>query len=465
MRNFSQFVSEGRSELEATSLLTSDITSFINKVKKRLPADVQRAIYLSVKLGLNTAKDIDTVRTANKSKLKDLVDKYNVQLSDLEDLWTLLKSIKQNYKVMPQYLSKHELEMLERGELATSDLTIDLETKAGRDAVAKMYTPLVLHIVNQLKNNTRLDKASLISAGMLGLTAAMNDWKREPDKESGKVVSFKTYAGYRIRQQILNDMNEYGHTLSGTNWYSTKKAQSEEGGGFGMLDAISLDGFTNNPDFDQDHFGALGVTDKNTNDDPAWKKVFATLERKFTQRDMDIFYRFFGVNNRAKEKSKDIAKSYGMSEGNIRNSVINKILKFLKTDNTLKDVLGDLLDIYTESLMRDMCGLNRTAIIEMLASDDTYILLEDLCKWNNAAGFNKSYKFAMSTLTPAEQNTIRDALAGGFKAIDGSLRKDQATFKKFLAAIDPTSTNFKTDGDIIAGMEDISNCALKYKQI
>lgn len=465
MKKFSQFVSESRGDHESDALLVSEITSFINKVKKRLPADVQRAIYLSSKLGLGTAKDIDEIRTANKSKLKDLVDKFNVQYEDLEDLWNLLKTIKQNYKIMPQYLSKHEREMMERGELATSDLTIDLETKAGRDAVARMYTPLVLHIVNQFKGKSKLDKTSLISAGMLGLTGAMNDWKRVADEKNDKVVSFKTYAGNRIRQQILNDINELGHTLSGTSWYTAKKAKDEDSGGYGMLDAISLDGLTNDPDFDQDHFGALGVTDKNTNDDPAWKKVFATLERKFTQRDMDIFYRFFGVNNRPKEKSKDIAKSYGMSEGNIRNSIINKILKFLKTDNTLKDVLGDLLDIYTESLMRDMCGLDRNAIVEMLAGDDTYILLEDLCKWNSAVGFNKSYKFAMSTLNPAEQNTIRTALAGGFKEIDSNLRKCASTYKKFLAVMDPTATAVRTDGDIIAGMEEISNCAIKYKQI
>ena len=36
-----------------------------------------------------------------------------------------------------------------------------------------------------------------------------------------------------------------------------------------------------------------------------WKKVFEILEKKFKQRDLDIFYSYFGLNGYKKEKSKD----------------------------------------------------------------------------------------------------------------------------------------------------------------
>lgn len=455
MKNFSQLITEGRRDHEAVALLQDDITKYINKLKKSLPVDVQKAIYLTSKYNITSADILDEIRTANKSKLKGLVDKVNMPLNELEDLWNLMKSIKQNYKVMPQYLTATEREMIEKGQLALDDATIDLESTAGRNAATKLYTPLVLHIVNQMMGKSSLDKASLISAGMLGLANAINDWKREPDSKDGKVVSFKTYAGYRIRQQIQNDMDELSHTLSGTNWYATKK--SRDGELEMSLDGVSID------QLDIDHLGALGRDDKDNNDDPKWKKLFAALDKQFTQRDTDIFYRFFGVNGRQKEKSKDIAKSYGMSEGNIQNSVIKKIIKWIKGNNQLMDILADILNIYTESLMKGMYGMNREQIIETLTGDDIYILLEDVNRWNNRDAFVKSYGYALSTCSDKEQDIVKQALNGGFTTIDSSLRHNGNIYRKFLRALNPTQSGQWTDGDIIEGMTGVSNYVKKYK--
>lgn len=455
MKNFSQLITEGRRDHEAVALLQDDITKYINKLKKSLPVDVQKAIYLTSKYNITSADILDEIRTANKSKLKGLVDKVNMPLNELEDLWNLMKSIKQNYKVMPQYLTAAEREMIEKGQLALDDATIDLESTAGRNAATKLYTPLVLHIVNQMMGKSSLDKASLISAGMLGLANAINDWKREPDSKDGKVVSFKTYAGYRIRQQIQNDMDELSHTLSGTNWYATKK--SRDGELEMSLDGVSID------QLDIDHLSALGRDDKDNNDDPKWKKLFAALDKQFTQRDTDIFYRFFGVNGRQKEKSKDIAKSYGMSEGNIQNSVIKKIIKWIKGNNQLMDILADILNIYTESLMKGMCGMNREQIIETLTGDDIYILLEDVNRWNNRDAFVKSYGYALSACSDKEQDIVKQALNGGFTAIDSSLRHNGNIYRKFLRALNPTQSGQWTDGDIIEGMTGVANYVQKYR--
>lgn len=458
MKNFSQLISESDKH-ESTKLLRSEITTFINKVKKNLPIDVQKAIYLTSKYDITSADEVDEIRTASKSKLKSLVDKFNMPLEELEDLWQLLKGIKQNYKVMPQYLSPSEREEVEKGMLALDDLTIDLSSNAGKNAVAKMYTPTVLKIAKQLKETTgtRLDLPSLISAGMEGLALAMQDWKREPDKKTGKVVSFKTYAGYRIQQRIKNEIDAQGHTLTGTNWYATAQARKE--GTMAKLDAVSIDQSA----IDAEHFNALAVDDKDHNDDPAWKTLFSALEKQFTQRDVDVFYRFFGVNGRKAEKSKDIAKSYGMSEGNIRNSIINKMLKFIKSKPVLMDMLRDILAMYTESLMTSMIGFNRDQIIEAFASDDTYILLEELTKWNTKDGFAKSYKYALGQFNASNQKVIKDALTGGFEVIDGTLRNNSKLYIEFLKYMDPVSSNKFTDGDVINAMVDISNHCKKYK--
>lgn len=453
MKNFSQLITEAR-HADATAMLVHDITAYNSKLKKSLPVDVQKAIYLTAKLNITSSDVLDEIRTANKSKLKSLVDKLNAPLNELEDLWNLMKSIKQNYKVMPQYLSASERELLEKGVLALDDATIDLDSKAGREAVAKLYTPLVIHIVNQLDGRSSLSKSDLMSAGMLALTNAMNDWKREPDSKTGRVVSFKTYAASRIRQQILNDMNEYSHSLSGTNWYATKKARDGEGP---ALDAVSFDALA-----DIDHMAELGEFDKNRNDDPMWKKFYAWLNKTFTQRDVDIFTRYMGLNGK-KEKSKDIAKSYGMSEGNIKNSIINKIIKKIQANPQMMDILADIFNIYSESLMRGMIGMNREQILETFANDDVYLMLEEAGRFGSASSFKKWYSYALGQLTTAERNEVRNALAGGFKVIDSTLRHNQNIYKKFLRALNPTASSAFTDGDIIDGMSTASEYVLRYK--
>jgi DNA-directed RNA polymerase sigma subunit (sigma70/sigma32) len=454
MKNFSQIVNE-RSQ-DATGILQTDITQYLNKLKKSLPVDVQKAIYITSKYNIGSKEAIDEIRTANKSKLSSLVDKYNVPINDLEDLWQLLKGMKQSYKVMPQYLSQSERELIEKGQLALDDATIDLESQAGRNAVSKLYTPMVLKIVNQWVGKSSLDKASLISAGMAGLADAINDWKREPDAKTGRVVPFKTYAGFRIKQQILNDINSYSHGLSGTNWYSAKQASD----GKINIDTTSLDSL--NTAIELDHIGALGANDTDKNDESRWKKLFNELDRKFTQRDTDIFYRFFGVNGRTKEKSKDIAKSYGMSEGNIQNSVIKKMIKYIKNNKTLTDMLLDILNIYTESLMKGMCGMDREQIVEVFAGDDIYLLLEDTTRWESRSQFMKSYTYAMNSLAPQDKTVVIQALEGGFAEVDRSLRRNANIYKKFVRTMNPTSGTL-TDGDLIDDMVSISNYYLKYK--
>jgi len=458
MRSFSQLVKEDRKNYESKALLASEITSYINKVKKQIPVDVQKAIYLTSKYNIGSAEQLDRIREANKSKLKELVDELNIPLSELEDLWTLMKSMKSNYRLMPQYMSAAEREYIEQGKLAMDDLTIDLKTTAGRSAVSKMYTPLVYKIVGQYLGRSRMDKAELISAGLLGLANAMNDWKPEPDEKTGKVVPFKTYAGYRIKQQILNDMNQLSHTLSGGNWYNTDKY------GAAMFDAISLDGVPSGDEFNQDHMDELGAVDKPDKDDESkWKKLFKILEKTFSQRDVNVFYRYFGLNGYPMEKSKDIAKSYGMSEGNIQNSILKKMIKFIKSNRQVMDILADIQDIYTESLMCSMIGMTKEQIIETLANNDMYILLEDVNRWNNQTVFKGAVLRALDNFVSKDQAIIKDMLKGGFESIDSMIRKHKNLMVEFLRRMDPTANNFRTDGDVIAAMTNVSELVAHHK--
>lgn len=460
MDNFSSFVLEARKNYNSGSLLSSEINQYLSKVNRVIPENVKRVIYLTQKYNLLDIASIEEIKNSNKGGLKNLAKKYNISEDSLEDLWNMLKDLKNKIKLLPQYQTEQERQSIELGKLSMDDLTIDLDSQVGRSAAAKMYMPMVYKIVNAYVGKSKLDKQELMSAALKGFTDAMNDWRKTDDE--GQRVAFKTYAGFRIKQQILNDINEYGHTLSGTNWYASKVY------GAGLLDAVSIDGMMSGDDeIDSDKLSALGIEDKDLtrNEEKSWQSLYKLLENNFKQRDVNIFYRYFGLNGYKREKSKDIAKSMGMSEGNIRNSVINKMIKFLKNDRKASEILQDIQDMYTESLMIEMLGYTKEEIFETLINDDMYILLEELTKWNYKTVFNQAMRDTFSMIPDQKDKKILiDILKGDFEYLDNNFKKNKNLIILFLSNLYPTENmKKKTDVDLLNYMSDLQNYYKKYK--
>ena len=454
MNNFTDIVVEVRKNFDSESLLGAEVTSFLNKVNKVIPSIVKDAIHLTQKYNLLDRQSIDEIKNASKSSLKTLAKKYNMTPEEMEDMWKMLKELKNNIKLLPQYMSAQEREMLELGKLSMSDLTIDLTSTQGRNAAAKVYVPMVYKIVNQYVGKSNLSKTELISAAMLGLTNAMNDW----DQSTG--VPFKTYAGTRIRQQILNDINAHGHSLSGFNDYAFKQGYS--------ADAISLDNLMNGDDeMQQDHLAALGFSDDEYSelDEKKMKPLFDLLEKNFSTRDIDIFYRYFTLKGNKKEKSKDIAKSYGMSEGNIRNGVINKIIKFLRTDKRAMNILRSLQESYNISMMVGLIGMDRNTILETLISDDIFILLEELNQWGDKVLFQSTIEQALVRLPKEGSKYILEVLKNGFEYLDSTFKKNKKFIISFLNDVYPTEPMAKkTDVSLLEYMMDIYDAYQKHKK-
>ncbi len=459
MHNFTQYIVETRKKFETRELTSQDVSNYIKAISKEVSRDIQNVLFLTQKYSLFTADQIEEIRWAGKNLLGKLSEKIGVPVSDLEDIWNVVSKMKDHeLRVLPQYQTPQETEGILQKKLRVSDLTIDLESDKGKRDVIKMYTPLVHKIVNQFVGKSKLSKAELMSAALVGFNDAINNWNPAADKS----VSFKTFASYCVRQQILNDINEYGHTLSGTSWYAAEKAKKGEV----KLDASSLDSFMNDDgDWTNDHLAALGVEDKDKDDSALWNKVFKAIEDKFKVRDVDIFYRYFGLNGRKKEKSKDIAKSYGMSEGNIRNSVINKILAYLRTDKDLLSIFMDLQDIYNEGLMIEMFHMEREQILETLLNDDTFILLEEINRWSKKSVFNDAVNNTLETFKPEDALIIRDLLKGSFDDLDSKYKKNKRVIVTFLSSMYPTETFLrKSDVDIIDRMSELQDIWKKFNK-
>jgi len=460
MHNFTQYITEAHRKLEAQVLTGPEISDYIKAVAKTVSRDIQNLLFLTQKYSLFSTDQIESIRSLSKSGLGKASNVLNIPVSDLEDIWTVVSKMKDNeLRVLPQYQSAQEREGILNKKLRVSDLTIDLSTDKGKRDVVTMYMPLIHKIVNQfVGKGLKLSKPELMSAALMGFNDAINNWNPNADK----AVSFKTFASYCVRQQILNDINEYGHTLSGTSWYAAEKAKKGEV----KLDGASLDSFMNDEgDWTNDRLAALGVEDKDKDDTEHWKKVFKAIEDKFKVRDVDIFYRYFGLNGRKKEKSKDIAKSYGMSEGNIRNSVINKILAYLRTDKELLSILMDLQDIYNEGLMIEMIHMDRQQIIESLLNDDTFILLEEINRWSTASKFEASLNNALSYMDKKSGEVIVDLLGGGFDDIDDQYKKNKKIIIVFLSNMYPTETFLrKSDVEIIDRMKELQEVWKRFNK-
>lgn len=461
MNKFSQIIKESRGN-DSYSILSNEITQYINKVNKKIPDNIKVIIRLTQKYNLLDKESIEVIRNANKGILSRLSKEYNIRIEELEDLWKLLKDVKNNIKLLPQYQTPQERQAIELGKLSMDDLTIDLDSPQGRNAAAKMYAPMLYKIVNQYIGKSKLSKQELMSAALLGFTNAMNDWKR--DDNDGKKSVFKTYAAYRAQQQILNDINGLGHDLSGGNDYNIKKYGAE------VLDAISIDGLPRDEEgeFKQDYLASIGTTDADANltrdEKKQWDLLYKIIENKFKQRDVDVFYRYFGLKGYKREKSKDIAKSLGMSEGNIRNSILNKMISFLKNDKRAIDILQNIQDVYTESLLAELIGFTKEQIMETLANDDMFIILEELNRWNNKNVFKRDIYAAKSQMNILQQQIIDDLLKGDFSYIDDNFKKHKKLIILFLENVYPTENmKRKSDVALIDYMVELQEYYKKYK--
>lgn len=460
MVNFTDIINESRNRVnyDSVTLLTAEITKYINKVRKDIPKNVQDIIYLTQKYDLNTSEDIQRIIDANKSQLAQLSKELNIGLDNLIDLQKQLKSIKGKIRLLPQFQTQQEREDIMAGRLAMDDLTIDLSSQSGKNAVAKMYTPLVLGIVRKYIGQSSLDRAALISAGMLGLANAIDTF--DVEKSNGK--PFKTFAAAKIEQAILNDINNLSRTIS-SNWYGVEKGTA--------VSTTSLSSFATNDDgeYSDDHLAALGEYDDYDSQDK--EKIFAELykllESKFSVRDCDIYYRYMGLKDYwgQKQKSKDIAKMYGMSEGNVKNAVINKINRFIQNTPKAMTLMRELRESYEISLMNELIYMDdKQVIYESLISNDMFILFEELNKWSNPKSFKQTILNILNGISVEDSKYFIDCLEQGFVFIDDTYKKHKKLLIHILRELYPTETfSNKSDVTIINKVAELSDISNKYK--
>ncbi len=225
------------------------------------------------------------------------------------------------------------------GRKANKPVVIEI-TVDNKDNIVKQYIPLVHKITRQMNLKNGVEYGELLSIGFDGLLYAIDRYKQNTSQ------SFTQYAAYMIRFHILNYINSGATKLIRM---SSTAVKTNENNGFSNMVVVSID---DQPESSEHRTSTLdkivGESDSSIYNslgddvDTMWGKIFTVLNEVFSARDITIFYRRFGINGYKICKGIELAKEYNTSSVNIT-TTCNKIIKYMKNDKRMSDILLDIL--------------------------------------------------------------------------------------------------------------------------
>ena len=163
------------------------------------------------------------------------------------------------------------------------------------------------------------------------------------DDERSK-LSFKQFAGWSIRNNILSSLDKELRTVS-MSAYAQKKAVENGESTFNTVSLTVLTGEQSTVDDDKKSCKEFryGLYEKDKfSDGDVYDYLYSRLEDRFSKRDCEMFYRCFGLNGYDDEKGKDIAKRFGVSEGLVSQK-IKKMVLFIRKDEELNEMMANLI--------------------------------------------------------------------------------------------------------------------------
>lgn len=469
MKIFTEILESKRKWNEIT---IDDLRNFVSKIKneKSVSREYMRILQLCIQNNILSGEDLDEkIFNGNSGDLKKLERAKGYNLADMVEIQKLAKTCKAELKGLPQIMSSEDYNDVISGKRELADITLDLETERGRNRCAEQYSPLVLAIARKYEHSG-MDYDMLVSSGYEGLLKAMSDYHRPDeyvDVEDGldndqkkevkkaKGLTFKQYAGWRIKFQILNDLNNLSRTVKISQYqYEKNKAAGNTKGNFNTVSidlTVDDEGSTLLDRMIELSSNSNAFSDRSAN--KQWEKVYKTIDDNFSAKHASIFYRYFGLNNYKQMKGTEIAKELGVT-GALVSGVVKNIMNFLKNDKKVRDILRDLLDLYTESLM---INTNPQQLSETMLQDDIFIMLCESTRWSNPKVFNNSIGEALEYLKDNEREEIIKCLEQGIDYIDNIFDDKRNTIVCFLESLYPTQCIYrKSNIELIEMMNELS---------
>lgn len=468
MKLFTEIIAESRREWNK---LTMDQIKEFEKIvrgSKSISKEYLQILVDTIQLGITSGEVVDEIINGSSSKLKSIIAEYGGSPAIYEEIKKLAGKCKPELKGLPQLMTAEDFNNVISGKRDIGDITLDLETEKGRERCTRQYAGLVTAIASKYRGSG-LDWNSLISAGYLGLTKAMNDYHRPDevvdmedglDKESRaevkkqKAMTFKQYAGWRIRFQILNDINELARTVRISQYeYEKNKAAGNTKGNF---NTVSVDQTLDDEGQTLvDRMAALSSDNDAFKPDSKsqWDKVYKLIDDKFSVRTASVFYKYFGLRGYKQMSGVEIAKEMGIT-GAAVSMYIKHIITFLKSDKRTINLLTDLLSMYSESLI---ASHTVQTIMDAMITDNVFIMLQECTRWTNRKVFNNAMGGAIQQLSEAGQDFIISCLENDINYIDEHYDGNRSFVVNFLENVYPTECiRRKSDVDLINMMGELS---------
>lgn len=299
----------------------------------------------------------------------------------LQELYKWIGTLSKKGRLLeiPVFQTEGQFNSIIDGECAPDEVLLDLSTRKGRNEVAKKYMPLVWKVARSFNGKSRFSLDELYSIGLEGLNRAMEcygkseaetrkngkfkdkdieDVEKELDKDKEakrKKYTFMSFAAFNIRIFILEAIKNESHLVRIP--VSVQKREKADTGRNTKQTSISGEDPVGGEDGDKK--GIFGKIDSKEDADASldrqdidklWKMIVKMLEKKFSEKQLDIWYSMNGLFGHEKLKGKEIMQKYNMKNASEISNSNWKILNYIQTTPELKKAFAELYSLYKECL-------------------------------------------------------------------------------------------------------------------
>lgn len=446
MKSFTEQILENNRRFNVVS--GKDMEEYVNKLGKNIPDDVRKVINLLIRYNITDESILNRIMHGSATDLKVVARDTGISQNNIEGLKNELNNIGDaNIGILPLLINDEDRKSLMSGDKNIEDITLDLTSERGRARIVRQYSKLAVSIAAKYRGKCGLDWNSLVSAANMGLVKAMNDYKRNThsnvEDDKMKKLSFKQYAGWRIKQQILNDVNNYSRTVRVTQ-HGFEKAE-KEGRSFST---VRID-ITNNDNENGNLADKLpGMTvDPSAGriqDTGQMEKIYDMIDKKFPDKTTSIFYSYFGLHGYKKMTGVELAKQYGITGAAVSQRV-KSVITWLQSDKKTRPLLQELLNIYSESLISS----NYRNLEETLVGDDMFECLVEGWKYASPEYNINRIGDCLDNLPEEEAILIEKCIiSGDIEFIDNIYDDHKEPINLFCSMMCPTQSGCSDTGII-----------------
>lgn len=468
MKLFTEILKESNREWNSYELDQLKNFEKIVRKSKSVSREYLQILTDTIQLGICSGEQLDKIINGTDRDMKFVQTNWGGPIAMYEEIRKLASKIKPELKGLPQLMTPEDFNSVISGKKDIGDITLDLETERGRERCTRQYASLITAIASKYKG-CGLEWNDLVGAAHMGFVKAMNDYHK-PDEyvdiedgldndgkkevKKNKTQSFKQYAGWRIKYQILYDIQTLSRTVKISQYEYEKN--KDAGNTKGNFNTISVDTTLDDEgstlidrmkEFSNDNTAFSQSADKK------WEKIYKIIDDNFSVKTASCFYKFFGLHGYKQMKGVEISKEMHIT-GAAVSLYVKHVMNFLKSDKRTRDLLQDLLAMYTESLI---ISNTPQTLMDAMITDDVFIMLQECTRWMNKRVFNNIMGEALTVLTEDNREFIIQCLENDINFIDEHYDDKRTVIVNFLESVYPAECiRRKSDVDLIGMMTELS---------